>query len=382
MPFLPAVGLIAIGWLKNLRWNPWITRAGLVGLALYSVINTFLASPPHREAWPLKEAFEFIQTQKFYHPRPRVRVIPDTAEFERHGFEYYSELTRYPLEVTTWVRFPMFTDFVVTKTGDQGFAHDPIGVMETIQRDPEGFEAVFKKKWEQPLPDGSTAQIYVRDVTPVSGITPEAFIQRFEAALMGYLGQYAKEPRGWAIHVEPFSDQDTLSGRFRRVSFNLESALIQSKPTGRDSLAVRDLGMELTDLTVNPFKLLRDGQFEIISLLDATPHFRVTETDLNAYLSSLKGAIHPTVEFMEGTLRIHANSEGWIPRLDVVLEPIIVNEENIGYKFLEFHAGGLRLPSFIPQILTAKFNPALKPMPCRIHLRTLTIEHGEFILNG
>jgi hypothetical protein len=382
MPFLPAVGLVAIGWLKNFHWKPWITRWGVIGLCLYTVMATYLASPPHREAWPLKEAFEFIQTQKSFHPRPRVRVIPDTAEFERHGFEYYSELTRYPLEVTTWVRFPTFTDFVVTKTGDQGFAHDPVEVMDAIQRDPEGFEAVFKKKWERPLPDGSTAQIYVRDITPVSGIPPEVFIQRFEAALVGYLEKYVKEPRGWAIHVEPFSDQDTLSGRFRRVSFTIEFGLIQSKPDGRDSLTVRDLGMDLSDLTINPYKLLRDGQFEIISLMEATPHFRVEQSDLNTYLSGLKGALHPTVEFKEGTLRIHTEAKGWTPRLDVVLEPDVVNGENIGYHFLQFRVGGLWLPSTIPQVLTAKFNPALKPMPCRIHLRTLKIDHGEFILNG
>jgi hypothetical protein len=208
------------------------------------------------------------------------------------------------------------------------------------------------------------------------------FIQRFEAALVGYLEKYVKEPRGWAIHVEPFSDQDTLSGRFRRVSFTIEFGLIQSKPDGRDSLTVRDLGMDLSDLTINPYKLLRDGQFEIISLMEATPHFRVEQSDLNTYLSGLKGALHPTVEFKEGTLRIHTEAKGWIPRLDVVLEPDVVNGENIGYHFLQFRVGGLWLPSTIPQVLTAKFNPALKPMPCRIHLRTLKIDHGEFILNG
>jgi len=382
MPFLPAVGLVAIGWFKNFHWKPWITRWGVIGLCLYTVMATYFASPPHREAWPLKEAFEFIQTQRSYHPRPRVRVIPDTAEFERHGFEYYSELTRYPLEVTTWVRFPTFTDFVVTKTGDQGEAHDPVDVMEAIQRDPEGFDAVFKKKWEWPLPDGSTAQIYIRDITPVSGIAPPAFIDRFKSALMGYLGQYVKDPQGWTIRVEPFSDRDTLSGRFRRVSFSMDSARVGSKSDGRQSLMVRDLGMELSDLTVNPYKLVRNGEFEIISLMDATPHFRITQTDLNDYLSSLKGAPHSDVEFQDGRLRIHTDPKGWIPRLDLALEPTLVNEENIGYNFLQFHVGGLWLPAFIPQVLTAKFNPALKPMPCRMHLRTLRIEHGEFILNG
>jgi hypothetical protein len=31
--------------------------------------------------------------------------------------------------------------------------------------------------------------------------------------------------------------------------------------------------------------------------------------------------------------------------------------------------------------LTAKFNPVLKPMPCRMHMIRLRVEHGEFILN-
>jgi len=382
MPFLPAVGLIAIGWLKNFDWNPWITRGGVIGLCLYIVVNTFLVSPPQREAWPLKEAFDFIQTQKSFHPRPRVRVIPDLAQFQRHGFEYYSVLERYPLDVTTWVRFPTFTDFVVTKTGDQGFAHDPVEVMEAIQRDPEGFEAVFKKKWERPLPDGSTVQIYVRDITPVSGITPEAFIGRFKSALMNYLSRYMKDPQGWTIRVETYSDPETLMGRFRKVSLTMDSARVASKSDSGPSMTVRDLGIDLSDLTVNPYKLVRDGEFEIVSLMDATPHFRIVQADLNNYLAGLKGAFHPTVEFREGTLRIHTDSEGWIPRLDVVLEPNLVNGENIGYQFLQFRAGGLWLPSFLPQVLTAKFNPALKPMPCRMHLRTIRIEKGEFILNG
>jgi len=382
IPFLPAVGLIAIGWIKNFHWKPWITSGGVIGLCLYTVMNTFLASPPQREAWPLKEAFEFIQTQKSYHPRPRVRVIPDSAQFQRHGFEYYSELERYPLEVTTWVRFPTFTDFVVTKTGDQGFAHDPVEIMEAIQRDPEGFEAVFKKKWERPLPDGSAAQIYIRDITPVSGVTPEAFIGRFKSALMNYISRYVKDPHGWSVRVETYSDPETLTGRFQKVSLTMDTARVVSKSDGGPSMTVRDLGIDLSDLTVNPYKLMRDGEFEIISLMDATPHFRIMQTDLNDYLAGLKGALHPTVEFREGTLWIHTDSRGWIPRLDVVLEPNLVNEENIGYQFLQIRAGGLWLPAFIPQVLTAKFNPALKPMPCRMHLRTLKIENGEFILNG
>jgi len=382
MPFLPAVALVATGWLKNFRWKPWLMGTALIGLGLYTVIHTFLASPPRQEAWALKDAFEFIQTQKTYHPRPRVRVIPDLAEFQRHGFEYYAEAARYPLDVTTWVRFPTFTDFVVTKTGNQGFAHDPVEVMKTIQQDPEAFEAVFKKKWERPLPDGSVARIYVRDISPASGITPEAFIQRFKTALMNYINRYVKDPQGWTIRVEPFSDQDTLEGRFRKVSFTMKSGRVDSRPDGRHSMTVRDLGLDLSDLTVNPYKLLRDGEFEIISLMDATPRFRITQTDLNEYLAGLKGALHPAVEFREGTLRIHTDAQGWIPRLDLDLQPNLVNDENIGFTFLGFHAGGLRLPSFIPRVLAAKFNPVLKPMPCRIHLRTLRIEHGDLVLNG
>ncbi|HEY5594309.1 MAG TPA: glycosyltransferase family 39 protein, partial [Nitrospiria bacterium] len=215
MPYLPAVALIATGWLKHLEWRSWTHRTVLAALGFFSVGYALYANPPRLETWPMEEAVSFLQTQKAHHPRPRVRAVPDSAYFERHGFEYYAEAARYPLAVTTWVRFPTFTDFVVTKTGDQGVAHDPVEIMEGLERDPEGFEAVFKKKWERPLPDGSVGRVYVRDITPVSGIRPEDFIRTFESALGRFIAPYVKDPEGWTVSVEPFSDRDTLTGRFR-----------------------------------------------------------------------------------------------------------------------------------------------------------------------
>ncbi len=382
MPFLPAVALIATGWLARFDWRVWIKRSVVIALGLYAMEVALYMNPPGHEIWPMEEAVAFVQTQKSYHPLPRLRAVPDSAYFERHGFEYYAEAARFPLDVTTWVRFPTFTDFVVTKTGDQGVQHDPVEIMEGIERDPEGFEAVFKKKWERPLPDGSLGRIYVREITPVSGITPVAFIQKFESALAQYIAQYVKEPEGWTVSVEPLSDRDTLTGRFRKVSFSMKSAQVNRKSVGGDPLTLRDLGMELSDLTINPYKLLRDGDIEIISLMEATPHLMITEADLNRYLSSLKGGLHARVEFQEGKVRIHGKSTGWIPQLDLDLEPKLVNDENIGFEFLRFRIGGLWVPTLIPQILTAKFNPALKPMPCRMHLRTLRSDHGRLILNG
>jgi len=382
MPFLPAVALIATGWLSRFDGRVWIKRSAWIALGLYAVGVALYMNPPGHEIWPMEEAVAFLQTQKSYHPLPRLRAVPDSAYFERHGFEYYAEAARFPLDVTTWVRFPTFTDFVVTKTGDQGIQHAPVEIMKEIERDPEAFEAVSKKKWERPLPDGSVGRIYVREITPVSGITPEAFIRRFESALARYIAQYVKDPEGWTVGVEPFSDRDTLTGRFREVRFSMTSAQVNRKSDGGEPWIVRDLGMELADLTINPYKLIRDGEVEIISLMDATPHMTITEADLNRYLSGLKGKFHPEVEFQEGKVRIHAASKGWIPKLDLDIEPHLVNEENVGFEFRRFRIGGLWVPTFIPKILTAKFNPALKPMPCRMHLRTLRSDHGRLILNG
>jgi len=382
LPFLPAVALIATGWLTRMNWRTGLNRMLLAALGLYAVGLSLFMNPPRVESWPMEEAVAFLQTQKSYHPVSRLRAVPDSAYFERHGFEYYAEAARFPLDVTTWVRFPSFTDFVVTKTGSQGFQHDPVDIMEGIDRDPESFEAVFKKKWERPLPDGSLGRIYVRDITPVSDITPEAFIHRFESALFRYVSTYVKKPEGWTVTVEPFSERDTLSGRFRQVHFSMKSAQVNRKSAGGDPWIVRDLGMDLSDLTINPYKLIRHGTIEIISLMDATPRLTVNEADLNRYLSGLKGWRSPKVEFQDGRVRIHAASKGWIPKLDLDLEPYLVNGENIGFAFRRFRAGGWRVPNFIPQILTAKFNPALKPMPCRMHLRTLRSDHGRLIING
>jgi Dolichyl-phosphate-mannose-protein mannosyltransferase/LmeA-like phospholipid-binding len=381
LPFIPAVALIATGWIERVGWSVRVKRSAWTLLGLYSVGVALYMNPPRHDFWPMEEAVTFMQTQKSYHPRPRLRAVPDSAYFERHGFEYYAEGARFPLDVTTWVRFPTFTDFVVTKTGDQGVQHDPVKIMETIQRDPEGFEAVFKKKWERRLPDGSVGRVYVRDITPVAGITPEAFIRKFKTALAAYLARYVKDPQGWTVRVDPFSDRDTLTGRFRTVRFSMDSALIEGKSGTGNPLTVRDLGMDLSDLTINPYKLVRDGEIEIISLMDAAPHLTIAEADLNRYLSGLKGGLHPRVEFQEGKVRIHAASKGWIPRLELDLEPKLVKGENIGFDFLRFRIGGAWVPTFIPQILTSKFNPALKPMPCRMHFRTLRADHGNFVLN-
>jgi Dolichyl-phosphate-mannose-protein mannosyltransferase len=381
MPYLPALALIATAWL--MRFEGIFNKLGwfLAALSLYSVVHVFYFHPPVHETWPIQDAFEFIRTQKAHHPRPRVRVVPDTPYFERHAFEYYAERERYPLDVSTWVRFPTFTDFIVTKTGDQGVEHDPVKVMERIQQDPEGFDAVFKSKWEKPLPDGSVGRVYVRDVTPVSGIAPDIFISRFKDALTRFIAPYVKDPQGWTVEVQPYSESETLRGRFRTVRFSMNLATFNDRSRGTNPLTARDLGMELSDLTINPYKLVRDGNLEIISLMEATPRITVREADLNSYLSGLKGRWHAETEFHDGRIRIHSAFSGWIPSLDIELEPFLVNEENLGFVFRRVRVGVFWFPTFLPEILTAKFNPVLKPMPCRMHMRKLRVEHGEFILN-
>lgn len=382
LPYLPALALIATAWLARLERKFHKLGWLLVAISFYSVGHVFYFHPPIHETWPIQDAFEFIRTQKAHHPRPRVRVVPDAPYFERHGFEYFAERERYPMDVSTWVRFPTFTDFIVTKTGDQGIEHDPVKVMEQIQQDPEGFDAVFKSRWEQPLPDGSVGRVYVRDITPVSEIGSGAFISKFKEALAGFIAPYVKDPQDWTVQVDPYSESETLRGRFRTVRFSMTLGTFNGKSRGTNPLIARDLGIELSDLTINPYKLVRDGKLEIISLMDATPRITLRDADLNSYLSGLKGRWHPVTEFQEGRVRIHIESSGWIPSFEVELEPILVNEENLGFAFRRFRVGWIRLPTFLPEILTGKFNPVLKPMPCRMHMKTLRVEHGEFILNG
>ena len=101
-------------------------------------------------------------------------VIPNQLSFEPQGFIFYTEAAALPVRVdfVTGVVAPSDTagilqasDYVVTKTGDQGPAWSVYEAAQLTQalRDPEDeLGRQFVQIGEYPLPDGSLARLYRR----------------------------------------------------------------------------------------------------------------------------------------------------------------------------------------------------------------------------
>ena len=381
MPLLPAIALLATSWLKELNVKQIIKTCGIVALAVYSLGNSFYFEPPMIQDWPMEEAFEFVRTEKSFHPVSRLRVVPDYPYLERNAFKYYSELERFPLEVTTWGgHFPSSTDFIITKTGDQGVRDEARETMELIGQESSHFYNIFKTKWQRPLPDGSICSIYVRDITPAE-IPPLRVIRQFKNIIRENGAPYVSNPERAVIDVEPFSDLDTMAGRFQNATISMASAFLGPFSDTDIYLPVHNLKIELNDLTINPWKLFNTDTIEIISLMEMRPQFQISEQEFNAFLAQINSKLYSSVTFQNNTAQVHACRKNTHLCADIIMKPVIIDQENIAIEFSSFKILGIPLPAFLPQVLTHSNQPLLRHLPFRLHLDSIDLNNGICTIN-
>ncbi len=378
IPLLPSVAIVGASVLERIRFSFRAKAALVISLAAISLWLTWKREPPVREEWPVREAVAFLRTQSI--ARPRLRVVPDWPYFERHAFEYEAEAARFPLDVGLWFRFPTFTDFVLTKTGPQGERSEPASIMRAVD-DPRGdFRLLFKPVWEHALPDGSVSRIFARDVTP-SEASPEEIVRALRSAAIDLADRYFGQMEDARVEVDPDSGNEIRSGRFRRVRVRIARAVIRGRRPGSPSLPVENVRLEARDLAVNPYRLLREGKLEVLSLGEVLPSVEVSEKDASDYLRAALRDESGRLTFSRGEISIQARPGRSSPVVALTLMPRIVAGENIAFSISRFRFGGFPLPARLAEALAAGNNPILKPMPCRVRLDRLRIEDGLLALN-
>ena len=147
MPILPALALLSVAWIRGLRprgqaaavaalavvgivhatwlgWG-WGPRPGLQGMDVPDQSLGFPSFPPRREHWPIAEVLARVRDDFGSDgPSPQVAIVPDHAAFSHFGFTYQAHLEGERLRIVkAWTGPPMFIDYVVTKSGEQGLPH-------------------------------------------------------------------------------------------------------------------------------------------------------------------------------------------------------------------------------------------------------------------
>ena len=379
-PLLPVAAVLATAWAGEAgARRSW--RRGV--LAVAAAVSLFLAArrdPPSRERWPIEEAVASLPAAASG-IAPCVRVIPDTPEFHRWAFDYAARESGRRVEIAGASQFPWFTDAVVVKTGDPGAHPGSARTMAAIQRGDGGFCDVFRKTWQSPLPDGSRGEIWVRDVRPLSDLSPAEVVERLKSAVVRDVERRLRARFGGNVDIQTISDEKTLRGQVRRISVFARDLEVGGAGGGTAALRIRELACELEDVGINPYRLRDTGELELLSLGAVTPRLSLAEEDVNAYLAAHGDGTPSRVSFRGGRIELTMTGRR-LPPVRLVVKPRLVAGSNVALAFESFRLAGVPLPASLAAVLASPYNPIFKEMPCRVHLSAVLCDRGELRVEG
>jgi hypothetical protein len=374
LPLLPVAAVLGTAWTGEAKRRvAW--RIGVIAAAAgASLALTVRREPPSPVRWPIEDAVASLPAPRSSSMPPCVRVIPDTAEFHRYAFEYAALASGRDVQIAGDGHFPWFTDAVVVKTGEQGARPGPARTMAAIERGEGGFCTVFRRTWRDDLPDGSRGEIWIRDVRPVAGVAPAELVERVRTAALREIERRTRSSFRGSIAIETLSDEATRKGEFRRITVSAAELSFAGKRPGDAELRIRDFACDLEGITINPYRLLEDGDLEILSLEAVDPRLAISEDDVNSYLAA-RGGGASRVGFDADRIRVWIR-ETRLPSLELTLFPRVVGGSNVAIDFESLRLAGIPLPPWFVALLASQYNPILKQMPCRVRLGSVRCERG------
>ncbi|MBI3599661.1 MAG: glycosyltransferase family 39 protein, partial [Nitrospinae bacterium] len=407
MPYLPAVAIFSTFWIKDIKSR--LLKIGVIASLTILIFFQFFSStyglkifpmerislqpfniillntnPPVREDWKIEEIEKAILSEnKFYNTKNMVRIIPDHPRFTRATFEYYQYMNGYKnMGFGRYHNFPNFTDYIVIKTGDQGpaFSKEAYILTKHIEDAPPQFSNIFRKFREFKLPDGA-ASLYKRDIVPLTGVNAQDVTYMIKERLERMLLQFVKEHEGLEIQIIPYSDEESLRGRFKEITVFARKAMMGDYKHKDIGLMAEDIKFTFHDITVNLYSLKED-KIEVISLKEVIPSGRIYAGALKEYLAKeAKGIGEIDIHLKQNVASVSAYSNSYIG-LEMKFRPIVTPENNIAIKVEGLKLSFLPIPSFLLNILLNNiyiFNQNITP--CRVVLNNIAIEDEYLKIN-
>jgi Dolichyl-phosphate-mannose-protein mannosyltransferase len=327
--------------------NVWIP-----GLATWWVP----ASAPQRADWRHAEILAVLERDRRGSPAT-VSIVPNFDRFSVSNFRYYAVRDGLDLRFArAWDDPPLGIDYMVLKTGDQGpswTAEKSRRAAERLATDPD-LARVFPVIADVALPDGSTATVRARRISPVSGMSPAELAAAVEAGLRRRLGEFARDVE--RLDVRLVYDESILNGRLRRVEVHAAAATLgEFARPGTPHLRVRDLGLTLHDLLVNPWSAV-NGRFDPLDagrlrLETAT----VALSDLQAYVGGLKRFRRTTVLADGDALSVTVRPLG--PEVSARVRMLPAADRPFALTAERVRVGGVPVPDVLVNWVIRNFDP-------------------------
>lgn len=375
MPVLPFAALLASAWIVSLgsRARRWAAGALVLAMALPVAVlfsRSGVPSPerPDPADWKIGALLSHVPPGR----EVVLAVIPDHPYLNEFNVSFLAR-TKFP-----WVRtrslydFPMFADYALLRTGDQGPKYEGADVARTrltaALLDPASPEGkLFERVASEPLPDGSTAYLMRRRADlKVGG-------EALRKAVLREMGRYVRDPVGLRLSVVPEKDGgETLSVGF-------QEGLVGDfahKPAG---LRMRGVSLTVRGLVVNPASL-SSGRLQVLTLRGVElASAEVRREDLRAFAAPFaKGIEDLEVDLRDGKVEVTGRAHGIPIRLEVALSNPSAEDSNVYFRVEKVKAGFVTVPSFLVNFLLKDRNPLLRKQtaPFQAAFGPIRIEEG------
>jgi hypothetical protein len=307
-----------------------------------------------------------------------VSVVPNMDFFSVSNFRYYAMRDGLPFRwVRAWDDSPLGVNYVVMKSGDQGpswTADKPRRIGERFRTDPH-FARIFPAIGEVPLPDGSTATLRARRISP-SAAPPDRIAAALAAAVRAQVGAFARNVEGLDVAIE--WDTAIARGRVQRLAITARSALVgEWKRRDAALLRVYDVGITARDLLVDPASLVDRGHLE---LLDAErisiDRGRIDGRDLQAFVGGLKRFRRATVALENGAALFRLQQTG--PDVSARLRFVRAADRPFALVAEQVRFGRLTVPSRLVNWVIRNYDPTPR-MAARL---PVPVEVAEITIGG
>ncbi len=295
-----------------------------------------------------------------------VRVIPDYDYFNNATVNYYAQLRRLPFTISGTSGFPLFTDYVIVKTGNVGLdSPDRVRSRLTgeILSDTAGNAPMFRPLAHLGLPDSSDAIALRVQPQPVAGVTESALLAKVKDLANNFVSRYFKPLQGYAISVEPGDSGLTARGDLRSIRVKMESAEFGDfafKPLG---MKVSHVDLEIGDVVLNPKTLVEKNSLLILSIGSLNVRsFDISASDLRRYIEeSSNGKIRiDSLRIDGGAVSVAGSSKALGAAFALKARLSLVGGKNIEVSFDGGRIGFVPMPGWLLNVLTDAYNPLIR----------------------
>jgi dolichyl-phosphate-mannose-protein mannosyltransferase len=320
---------------------------------------------PVRADWKQDSIVAATERDRTGKRRGRVvlRVIPDHVYFNNATISYAAKLRRYPITVTGTSGFPLFTDYVLLKSGNTG---DDSGDRDRLRNEilseasvPDGMYDILER-WE--LPDGSEGILLRVEPKPAVGISSRIVEEKLLLHADQFIRRYLKPLEGYNLQVEAIDSSETQRGHVKGIEVFARTAEFGDFAFNPVGLPVENVGLELTDLRFDPGKLVTADTLLLVSVGGLNVRsFTISAPALRHYAEATSdgGVTIDSFSIRGGVIHFEGYSRGFGPRTDVGIALHSIGHENIGFSIEHLRIGVVPVPALLMNVLTSSFNPVL-----------------------